>query len=66
MLFLVPLIVIALYVGMYLMRSNKTGACRWRQVGKNETGVRWRCPVCGAEAETVAGEPKFCGGQGPR
>ncbi|AVW92063.1 hypothetical protein DA792_14060 [Celeribacter baekdonensis] len=66
MLVLAPLLIIGLYVAMYILRTEKTGACKWRQVSKDAEGVDWACPVCGASARTVAGEPKHCGGQVPK
>ncbi len=61
MLFLIPLLILALYIGMYVMRTEKTGNCRWRQTGKDEAGIDWFCPVCGMQARTEKGEPKHCG-----
>lgn len=61
MIVLIPLILISLYVGMYILRTNKTGQCRWRQTGKDDDGIVWRCPVCGVEAKTEKDEPRYCG-----
>lgn len=61
MLFLIPFIILALYIGMYLLRSERTSDCRWRQSGKDAQGVAWRCQVCGATALTEKGMPKHCG-----
>ena len=63
MLLLAPILIISFYVAMYSLRTEKTGACKWRQVNKDAEGVEWACPVCGASTRTVAGEPKHCGGQ---
>ncbi|WP_255572110.1 hypothetical protein [Celeribacter sp. PS-C1] len=61
MLFLIPIIVISLYVGMYVLRTDRTSDCRWRQTGKEAQSIAWRCQVCGAVAQTDKGEPKHCG-----
>lgn len=56
----IPLIFIALYVGMYLLRTEKSGHCRWRQVGRDGEARLWRCQVCQGEGRTAQGEPKHC------
>lgn len=61
MVVLIPLILIALYVGMYVLRTDRTSDCRWRQTGKDAEGITFRCQVCGAEARTEKGEPTHCG-----
>ncbi|WP_224501842.1 hypothetical protein [Celeribacter litoreus] len=60
MLLLIPIILIALYLGMYLMRNEKTGNCRWRQVGREGELRQWKCQVCQGAAETEKSEPKHC------
>ncbi|AJE48573.1 hypothetical protein [Celeribacter indicus] len=60
MLVLLPLIVIAVYLGLYLMRSGRTADCRWRQTGRDAEGIDWACPVCGGSTRTEKGEPRFC------
>lgn len=64
---LLPFIIIAIYFAMYLMRSDKTAACKWRQVAREGDERTWRCPVCGGEAITIDGaEPRFCGAGKPK
>ncbi|SFJ34022.1 hypothetical protein [Celeribacter neptunius] len=66
MILLIPLILIALYLGMYFMRTERTSDCRWRQTGREQDERLWRCQVCGAEARTEKGEPKHCGATAPK
>ncbi|MFV2053647.1 hypothetical protein [Aliiroseovarius sp. YM-037] len=55
---LVPIIIILIFVGMYLMRTERTRMCRWRA---RDGGTRHVCAACGAEMDTPGGKmPKIC------
>ena len=61
MLILVPILLICVLLGMYLMRRGMTltRECRWRLDRGAAGGPVWRCAVCGA---TAPGEvtPRHC------
>jgi hypothetical protein len=48
-LFLLPLLLVAIYLAMYLMRTDKTPGCRWRAYRRDDDGVHWSCLVCGGK-----------------
>ena len=51
---LFPFVIIAVFVGMWLMRrgSTLTRECRWRAEGG---GGRFRCAACGAVCDLAPG-----------
>lgn len=61
MLILVPILLISVLLGMYLMRRGVTltRECRWRLDRAAAGGPVWRCAVCGGQ---VRGEvtPRHC------
>lgn len=63
-LLLLPLVLIAVYLAMYLMRTDRTRDCRWRAFRRDDDGVHWSCPVCGGTAVTGKREPDYCARNG--
>lgn len=59
-LFLLPLVLIAIYLAMYLLRTNRTRDCRWRSFRRDDRGVHWFCPACGGTSRTAGKEPDYC------
>jgi hypothetical protein len=59
-LFLLPLLLVVIYLAMYLMRTDKTPGCRWRAYRRDDDGVHWSCLVCGGKDRTGKQEPAFC------
>ena len=68
MIYLLPLFLVAIYVAMYLMRTDRTRDCRWRAYRRDDEGVNWSCLACGEKTRTAKREPTYCargGGSGP-
>ena len=61
MLILVPILLISVLLGMYLMRRGVTltRECRWRLDRGAEGGPVWRCAVCGGLARGEVA-PRHC------
>jgi hypothetical protein len=61
---LFPIAIIAVLIGMYLIRrgSTLTRDCRWREDrGHAGTARHFRCAACGAEIDCPPGkEPRVC------
>lgn len=57
---LFPFVILAVFIGMWLMRrgSTLTRDCRWRAEGG---GGRFRCAACGAVCDLAPGkQPRQC------
>lgn len=61
MLILVPILLICVLLGMYLMRRGVTltRECRWRLDRSADSGPVWRCAVCGGLARGEV-TPRHC------
>ncbi|NBE07793.1 hypothetical protein [Paragemmobacter ruber] len=60
MVILVPLLLVAVFVALWVMRrgATLTRVCRWRE--DRAAGVDlWRCAVCGAVTQ-ARGAPRHC------
>ncbi len=58
---LFPVVIIAVFVGMWLMRrgSTLTRDCRWRADAAAGPG-HYRCAACGATCVVDKGSPRDC------
>ena len=65
---LFPLVIVAVLIGMYLMRrgATLTRDCRWREDRRGGGGTggksaHFRCAACGAETDCPPGKtPRAC------
>lgn len=59
MILLLPLLAIAVFLALALMRrgSTLTRACLWR---KHRAEGLWRCAACGAETADTGRPPRQC------
>lgn len=65
MLILLPLGLLAVFVGLWFLRrgSTLTRTCRWREApqDRTEAGILWHCVACGATERLSPGTaPRAC------
>ena len=60
MIYLLPLFLVAIYVAMYLMRTDRTRECRWRSYRRDDDVVYWSCLICAEKTRTAKQEPAYC------